>query len=85
MMYELDITTQINYRNWDYHTCTAADFTLKFILTKEIWNMWEQETSKEEQRPFKDYLSEKIKEQVSKCDPVHQEEIDEGKKEIEIA
>ena len=47
--------------------------------------MWEQETSKEEKRPFKDYLCEKIKEQVSKCDPVHQEEMEEGKREIDIA
>jgi uncharacterized phage infection (PIP) family protein YhgE len=38
MIYYLFETSNLDYKLWDVATVTAADFTVEYIITEEIWN-----------------------------------------------
>ena len=59
LMFEMEISSQIKYRNWDFNTVTPADFTLKFTFSQDIWDKWMNSSLKAEMS-FKDYLINEI-------------------------
>lgn len=38
----------LNYISWDVNTVTSADYTVKFLITKEFWEKFKEKKGKED-------------------------------------
>ena len=55
----------MDYRIWDIHTVTVADFSCQISISKEVWASWTKQC-KEQKKPVNDGFKKLIKDQMVK-------------------
>lgn len=61
IIYFLRTTASIDYKLWDIHTVTAADFTVEVNIPEIIWRKWKKRNIK---TSFKEYFRNQLQPQI---------------------
>jgi hypothetical protein len=78
IMYYLNKTALLDFKQWDVDTVTAGDFTIEYKVPLEVWERFEdnhEDKTRAEGTDFEQYLNEEFERIVSeqKC-PIHSDE-----------